>query len=96
MSNPPCYDFKKNDQNMNTAQLEFSLTNARPLPGHAPRQRRLSRANWWFKRMRQIVDRACDWQPAPPARPEQIWFATDHPQAATTPQPNPEERQICE
>ncbi|MFO1476255.1 MAG: hypothetical protein U1F98_06340 [Verrucomicrobiota bacterium] len=38
------------------------------------RQRRLRRAQWWFDRMRQAVDRAFDWQPAPPARPEQIWL----------------------
>jgi hypothetical protein len=24
--------------------------------------------------MREVVDRAVDWQPAPPARPEQIYF----------------------
>ena len=39
------------------------------------RQRRLGRAHWWFQRMRQLVDRATDWEPAPPPRPEQIWFA---------------------
>jgi len=26
--------------------------------------RRLSRANWWFNQMREVVDRAVDWQPA--------------------------------
>jgi hypothetical protein len=38
------------------------------------RQRKQSRAQWWFQRMRQIVDRATDWQPAPRPRPVQIWF----------------------
>jgi len=43
-----------------------------------PAQRRLSRAQWWFAQMRQIVDRAMDWQPAPEPRPEQIWFPGTH------------------
>ena len=38
------------------------------------RQRRFGRARWWFEQMRQVVDRAFDWQPAPTGRPEQIWF----------------------
>jgi hypothetical protein len=29
---------------------------------------------WWFERMRQIVNSALDWQPAPSPRPEQIDF----------------------
>jgi hypothetical protein len=43
-----------------------------------PRERRRSRATWWFQRMRQIVDCALDWQPAPPPRPEQTWFPGTH------------------
>lgn len=42
----------------------------------ARQQRKQSRARWWFQRMRQIVDRATDWQPAAPPRPVQIWFPT--------------------
>jgi hypothetical protein len=60
---------------MTTAQLElsFGTRRARLSP---PVVRRASNRNpgWWFQRMRQIVDRALDWQPAPPPRPEQIWF----------------------
>jgi hypothetical protein len=37
-------------------------------------RRRLSRANWWFQQMREVVDRAVDWRPDPPARPEQTYF----------------------
>ena len=55
-------------------QMELSLTQARQCPSASKRQRRLSRANWWFNRMREVVDKAFDWQPAPPPRPEQIWF----------------------
>jgi hypothetical protein len=42
-----------------------------PLTNQGPSFRR---AQWWFRRMRQIVDSALDWQPAPPPRPEQTLF----------------------
>lgn len=54
------------------AQLEMSFGTLPTSIGKA--QRRTSRAQWWFARMRQVVDRAIDWQPVPRARPEQIWF----------------------
>ena len=34
-----------------------------------------ARARWWFEQMHRVVDRACDWQPAPPARPDQSYLA---------------------
>jgi hypothetical protein len=83
-------------------QLELSLDTARSNAGPASRlsssryQRRLSRAQLWFQRMRQIVDRACDWSPAPPPRPEQIWFANTHRQPTVTSFLIAEERQVCE
>jgi hypothetical protein len=55
-------------------QMELSLAKGRVCPSVNRRQRRLSRANWWFDRMRQAVDGAFDRQPAPAPRPEQIWF----------------------
>ncbi len=68
------------------------------------RQQRQSRAGWWFQRMRQIVDRATDWAPVPPARPVQIWFPATPDRlkrnlalpAASGPRPGADERQICE
>lgn len=36
--------------------------------------RRRNRANWWFQRMRRVVDLAIDWKPTPRPRPIQIWF----------------------
>ncbi len=49
---------------MTTAQLElsFGTRRARLSP---PATRRASNRNprWWFQRMRQIVDRALDWDP---------------------------------
>ena len=38
------------------------------------RDRRMTRAQWWFAHMRQIVDHAMDWQAAPEPRPEQTWL----------------------
>ena len=70
MSDPSCQNarMKTNDQ------MELGLGKARVCPSVNRRQRRMSRANWWFARMREAVDKAFDWQPAPPARPEQTWF----------------------
>ena len=71
--------------------------------GKVARQpRKQSRAQWWFQRMRQIVDRATDWRPAPPPRPVQIWFpaADDRLSGEVTIRKTSdragEERQICE
>jgi hypothetical protein len=46
----------------------------------------MSRAMWWFERMREVVDQAIDWSPAPPPPPEQILF----------PDVSRREQQICE
>jgi hypothetical protein len=85
---------------MNNSQLELGLGNG---CYHFPsRQRRLNRAKWWFDRMRQVVDRAFDWTPAPEARPEQIWFSQAEPALAGaaigggTGNSASEERLICE
>ena len=59
---------------MMTEQMELGLAKQRICRTANRRQRRLTRANWWFERMRQAVDQALDWQPAPPPRPEQTWF----------------------
>ena len=56
---------------MKNRQLEISLASRhcrRPLI----RQRRVSRARWWFSQMRRVVDEAIEWTPAPAIRPEQI------------------------
>ena len=59
---------------MTNEQMELGIGTVRGCPSLNRPRRRLSRANWWFERMRHVVDRAFDWQPAPPPRPEQIWF----------------------
>ena len=39
---------------------------------------RIARANWWFARMRAIVENAMDWSAAAEPRPEQIWIPGAH------------------
>ena len=56
----------------NQKQLELGLATANRCPRVAQRERRLNRANWWFDQMRQVVDRAFEWEPAPRPRSEQI------------------------
>ena len=75
-------------------ELAFAAASSGQAAGYPPR--RLTRANWWFQRMRQLVDRAIDWQPALPARPEQIWLPNTHRNASIAPQPMLSQRQICE
>jgi hypothetical protein len=55
-------------------QMELGLGKARTCPSASRPRRRLSRANWWFQQMREVVDKAVEWKPAPPARPQQIYF----------------------
>jgi hypothetical protein len=90
---------------MINGQLELSFTGAHEQHPWTRRQRHLSRARWWFERMRQVVDRAIDWPPAPAPRPEQTWFAeasrqalpaAASRQAAAAQGSNDQERQICE
>ncbi len=59
---------------MMNQQMELGFAGNRPCPSLNRRERRQNRAQWWFERMRVVVDRAFDWRPAPPPRPEQIWF----------------------
>jgi hypothetical protein len=79
-------------------QLELSFDHLLVAPSPALRHRRASRAQWWFDVMRQIVDRACDWEPAAPPRPEQIWFNQPSVPGSTlldTASANQDSRQIC-
>jgi hypothetical protein len=59
---------------MTNQQMELGFGKTRICPSIRRLRRRQSRANWWFDRMRQVVDRAFDWQAAPTPPPEQIWF----------------------
>jgi hypothetical protein len=55
-------------------QLELSLPNETICPSVARRQRRITRASLWFSRMRQVVDNAVDYAPAPTPRNQPLWI----------------------
>ena len=55
--------------------MELGFEAARALRPPTRQQRRLLRARWWFEQMHRVVDRACDWQSAPSARPEQSYLS---------------------
>lgn len=55
-------------------QLEITFAGQRPQRAPDHRQERRGRARWWFAHMHQIVDRAVNWKPAPPARPQQLYL----------------------
>lgn len=55
-------------------QMEMSFDNTAAFRPVIRSQKRLSRARWWFTEMYALVDRAIDWRPAPPARPEQTYL----------------------
>ena len=56
---------------MNRHQLEIGFErHATWRPGER-RRTRLTRARWWFKQMRHVVDQALDWPPIPATPPKQ-------------------------
>ncbi len=64
--------------NKTNEQLELGFNGVQILAGAAPRDSRIARANWWFARMRTIVENAMDWSAAAEPRPEQIWIPGAH------------------
>ena len=54
-------------------QLELGFNGIQPRPNAARREGRIARAGWWFSQMRDIVERAMDWEAVEP-QPEQIWI----------------------
>ena len=59
--------------NATDKQLELGF-NGLPPRATAGREGHIARANWWFARMRAIVESAMDWNAAAEPRPEQIWM----------------------
>ena len=55
-------------------QLELGFNGIKPCLNGARREGRIARAGWWFTQMREIVERAMDWQNAGQSPPEQIWI----------------------
>jgi len=64
--------------NKTNEQLELGFNGVQILAGATPRDSRIARANWWFARMRDIVENAMDWSAAAEPRPEQIWIPGAH------------------
>lgn len=69
---------------MLSGQLEMSFAARGISRTMGRRQSKLRRAQWWFSRMRQIVDRAIDREPVAPPRPEQTWFPNTYRQPGVT------------
>ncbi len=65
---------------MNNEQLELGINPDIRYRGAktARREGRTPRAGWWFAHMRNIVNRAMDWETAGQPRPEQIWIPATH------------------
>lgn len=59
---------------MTNQQMELGFGGQKLLTRSGRRERRMTRAKWWFTNMRQIVDRAMEWQAAAEPRPEQTWL----------------------
>ena len=59
---------------MNNEQMELGFNGLKIANGTGRRERRISRATWWFTQMRTLVEQATDWKPAPEPRPEQTWL----------------------
>ena len=58
---------------MTIEQMELELAGQRACRS-TRRKSRASRGRWWFEQMRRVVDSATDWEPLPPARPEQTYL----------------------
>jgi hypothetical protein len=60
--------------NATNEQLELGFNGIKLLASGAQPEGRISRATWWFAQMREVVERAMDWNTAGVPRPEQIWI----------------------
>ena len=60
--------------NTTNEQLELGFNGLPPRANADRREGRIARADWWFARMRAIVESAMDWSAAAEPRPEQIWI----------------------
>jgi hypothetical protein len=78
---------------MYNGQMELGLGKAKGCSTVERRQRRLNRAQYWFRRMRRVVDCAVDWQPAPAPRPEQLVLPGTH--RAPLADANGEQYHVC-
>ena len=64
-----------NEQNQRLdEQLELGFNGAMQSRIYGRPRARVTRAQWWFAKMREAVANAVDWQNEIPSRPEQIWM----------------------
>jgi hypothetical protein len=57
-----------------TNQMELGFEQQQLSARGNERNRRQTRADWWFRQMRRVVDLAMEWRPTPPARPQQSYL----------------------
>jgi hypothetical protein len=57
-----------------TNQMELGLEAQQLSSSASERRHRETRANWWFRQMRHVVDLAMEWRPKPPGRPQQSYM----------------------
>lgn len=60
--------------NATNEQLELRFHGIKLLASGARPESRTTRAAWWFAQMREVVERAMDWNNVGEPRPEQIWI----------------------
>ena len=60
--------------NATNEQLELGFNRIKLLTSSPQPQGRVARAAWWFAQMREVVERAMDWNTIGEPRPEQIWI----------------------
>jgi hypothetical protein len=58
-----------------TQQMELKIEARTNRNRRAKRPSRQSQ--WWFRQMRQVVDRAIDWSPRTTPRAHQVYFSLD-------------------
>jgi hypothetical protein len=60
---------------MNRQQLEIQFDTPAQWTVAIRNLQRRRRAQWWFARMRAVVEEALEWRAAPAARPQQVYLS---------------------
>jgi hypothetical protein len=67
-------DIMNNTSDNHGGQLELGLNGLKRTTQVARRENRMTRAAWWFGKMREAVNNAMDWPSAGQPRPEQTFL----------------------
>lgn len=59
--------------------MELELAASNKCPRVIQRERRVTRANWWFHQMHQLVDNAVEWEESPRFQMEEQTWLTQFP-----------------